>query len=113
MLALNTTPPVTVTTARTPNTRRMEIRCPPTPRGAEPCIATGASVRTCQAKPSPSRIATTPGRMNAARQPKCAVRKPVSKAAKATPRLPHMPFMPISWPRFSACATSIAVPTGW
>ncbi len=66
-----------------------------------------------RANNTPQTIEASPGTTKAARQPIHLTRKPVTMAATAMPRLPASPLTPIVAPGFSACCTSIGMPTGW
>ncbi len=65
------------------------------------------------AKATPQARQISPGTTKAMRQPVYLTRKPVSTAAKATPRLPTRPLTPMVQPGRGAPCTSMGMPTGW
>jgi hypothetical protein len=70
------------------------------------------AVRTTRANSRPVTIASSPGTMNAARQPANSVSAPVISAAPATPMLPYTPLTPSARPERAVLCTTSAVPTG-
>ena len=66
-----------------------------------------------RANTQPHTSAATPGRTKAARQPNHWIKKPVSKAATATPKLPARPLKPMVAPGLDERSSNMGMPTGW